>query len=253
VSQYSPDWLPRLTVVGATTQETSSIAAAYQSAAQPIQHSLNEYIKTLDDAGVLEVLTVWRQNPGGPFGYGAGGGGLPFGTEAAILTNNTADDAFAISAGTGEKLTTVLGSGTPISGQVPVYTGTGQQTAPGAGGSGGGRTVSSLSYGATITPALPASGDLVVNIAMLTGNPAIANPTGTPSDGQLMKLRFTEDSTGNRVPTWGTRYDFNGQVTAALIAQFAATPSSRFTIVFEYYAALSGSTPWVAQAINAGY
>lgn len=122
-------------------------------------------------------------------------------------------------------------------------------------GGGGGiaqiRSVVTIPYAATITPAIPARIDLVVNIGTLTGNPTIENPTGSPSDGQTMKLRFTEDGTGNRVPSFGTEYDLNGVVTASLIEAYAATPGATFNIIFEYFSALSA--PWVAQALNAGY
>jgi hypothetical protein len=120
VSLASPSWLTRLPIVGATAQETSSITASYQGSSAQIQKSLNEYMKTLDNTGILELLNIWREG-GQPFGYGAGGGGLPFGTEAAILTGNPADDVYAISAGTGEKITPggALATGSTVSGATP--------------------------------------------------------------------------------------------------------------------------------------
>lgn len=69
-----------------------------------IQAAVDALVASLDTQGLTALLDVWRTESG-PFGWGlASGGGLPFGANAAMLSNNPADDAYAISAGRGLKL-----------------------------------------------------------------------------------------------------------------------------------------------------
>jgi hypothetical protein len=109
------------------------------------------------------------------------------------------------------------------------------------------RTITSVSYAATITPALPTSGDLVLNVGALTGNVTIANPTGTPTDGQTMRLRLSQDATGGRTITWGSAYKFGSTVQTTDIPSAA---SAAFEMVLSYHA---GSSQWRVLGIDAGF
>ena len=68
-------------------------------------------------------------------------------------------------------------------------------------------SVATLAYAASITPA--AKGFLnTVNVGTLTGSLALAAPSGNPTDGQVLTLRFAQDATGGRVITWDPIYAF---------------------------------------------
>lgn len=108
------------------------------------------------------------------------------------------------------------------------------------------RIVLATPFAATITPAVPA-GEAVYAVAALTGAVTIANPTGTPYDGQTIEFRLAQDATGSRVITFGTAYTFGTDVTAAMIPSAA---SSKWRMVFEYNAAL---TKWQAISIVRGF
>ena len=57
-----------------------------------------------------------------------------------------------------------------------------------------------VAYASTVTPDL-LKGNGVFNIGALTGNITIANPTGTPFDGQIIEFRIKQDATGGRTIT----------------------------------------------------
>lgn len=100
-------------------------------------------------------------------------------------------------------------------------------------------------YAATITPDVDSTD--VLNIAALTGNVTIANPTGTPHDGQALRIRFTQDATGSRTHTFGTAYAFGTDVTAALLP---ATANAKYEALFVYNAVTS---KWRAVSIVRGF
>lgn len=108
------------------------------------------------------------------------------------------------------------------------------------------RTSSTIAYAATITPALP-TGDAIYNIGTLTGNITVANPSGTPFDGQMIQFLFIQDTTGGRTITWGGNYAFGSDVTQALIPTAA---SSKWRMLFAYNATAS---TWQAIAIARGF
>lgn len=103
----------------------------------------------------------------------------------------------------------------------------------------------SIPYAATITPNADTTD--VANIGALTGNVTIANPSGTPADGQRLFLRLSQDATGGRTITWGNTYAFGSDVTAALIP---STASAKWRMVFQWCAATS---KWDAVGIARGF
>lgn len=69
----------------------------------------------------------------------------------------------------------------------------------------------------------------------------VANPSGTPNDGQKLTLRITSNSTG-RAPTWGSAYLSSG---AAALPTTALPASKTVTLGFIYD---SEATKWVLLA-----
>lgn len=96
-------WSGRLTAAGATPAESVSISVAYANSPGNVQAALDTLIGSIAAADLLVMLTTWRSN-GGPFGNGFPLGGLPFGARAAMLSGSGADDAFAVSFGTGQRV-----------------------------------------------------------------------------------------------------------------------------------------------------
>lgn len=108
--------------------------------------------------------------------------------------------------------------------------------------------VVSAAYAATITPAVGTSGaSMVYNVAALTGNVTIANPTGTPTDGQSLRLRMIEDATGGRTTSFGTAYAFGTDVPLSAVPTAA---SAKFEVLFTYYAP---DAKWRCVAIVRGF
>ena len=110
-------WAGRLATIGATVNEIVAIQAAHDASVENIKHAVNDLIEGIDNDGLLQMLTAWRGGSG-PFASGYPGAGLPFGTHAAMLTGNSADDTKVISAGTGQALTLAAFTGT-IDGGTP--------------------------------------------------------------------------------------------------------------------------------------
>lgn len=103
----------------------------------------------------------------------------------------------------------------------------------------------SVAYAATVTPNCGTTD--VLNVGVLTGNITIANPTGTPVDGQMLRLRLAQDATGARTLSWGTAYAFGSDVTTALIPSAA---SSKWEQMFMWNAT---DAKWRAVAIVRGF
>jgi hypothetical protein len=95
------------------------------------------------------------------------------------------------------------------------------------------RTSTTVAYAATITPALPSSGDLILNIGALTAPVTIANPTGTPVDGQKIQFRFSQDGTGGRGYSFGDAYSFGSDV---VLGDLPTTANARFELVASWCA-----------------
>lgn len=119
---------------------------------------------------------------------------------------------------------------------------------PLAGGTLTGRTVTApvtLTYsGSTFTPAAGA-GNLYRGT--LTQATTVANPSGTPADGQVIRVALTQDGTGGWAVTWGSKYLGSDDVA---LGQPASGASKRSVFTFEYDAA---ADRWLLLGKNAGY
>lgn len=105
------------------------------------------------------------------------------------------------------------------------------------------RTVA-LTDGATITT--NADNGEVFTVT-LGGNRILSNPSGTPTDGQQIMYRLTQDATGTRTITWGAAFRFSVDIPAPTL-----TTSANKTdyIGFQYNAA---SSTWDCLAVARGY
>lgn len=98
------------------------------------------------------------------------------------------------------------------------------------------RAATTLVFASTITPVLPVQGDAAINIGALTGSPTLANPSGNPVDGQIIRFRFQQDGTGGRTITFGTAYGFGTDYPASLVP---TTANALWEMTFEWVAAQS--------------
>lgn len=105
--------------------------------------------------------------------------------------------------------------------------------------------VTSVSYSASIPPNCDTTD--VLNIAALTGAITLDAPTGTPHDGQNLRIRFEQDGTGGRVVTYNAAYAFGSDVTSALDPSAASESWER---LFTWHA---GDSKWRATAIVRGF
>jgi hypothetical protein len=96
-------WAGRLASLGASLSEVAAIQAAYDASTSNVRRAVNELVEGIDSAGLLTMLSTWRAGLG-PFSAGLPGGGLPFGTHVAVTSGVLGDDAFALGAGTGAKI-----------------------------------------------------------------------------------------------------------------------------------------------------
>lgn len=103
----------RLAAIGASTLELEAIEAAYYAMSTAEQGALDTLVAGLASGDLMTMLSTWRTS-GSPFQAGFPGGGLPFGTGVAVLTGNPADDVYAISAGTGTRLSGATGDLTSV-------------------------------------------------------------------------------------------------------------------------------------------
>lgn len=101
------------------------------------------------------------------------------------------------------------------------------------------------SYAATVTPNVDTT-DLL-NIGALTGNITIGAPTGTPSDGQTLRIRLLQDGTGGRTVTWNAAFAFGTDVTSAMDPIAA---NSKWERLFSWHA---GDSKWRATGIVRGF
>lgn len=102
-----------------------------------------------------------------------------------------------------------------------------------------------VAYSATITPNCGTTD--VLNIGALTGNITIANPTGTPVDGQNLRIRMSQDATGNRTVSFGTNFAFGTDITTAMIPTVA---SAKWELLFTWNAT---DSKWRAVALVRGF
>lgn len=106
------------------------------------------------------------------------------------------------------------------------------------------RTVT-VAYGAAITPNSDTTDMLV--IGALTGALTVNAPSGTPFDGQTLRIRLLQDGTGGRVVTWNAIFAFGTDVTAAMEP---TAPNSKWERIFEWSTA---DTKWRATGIVRGF
>lgn len=107
------------------------------------------------------------------------------------------------------------------------------------------RRVTSVAYAATVTP--NAATTDILNVGALTGALTLAAPTGTPADGQNLRIRFVQDGTGGRVITFNAAYAFGTDVTTALVPTAA---SAKWEQLFTWHA---GDSKWRAMSITRGF
>lgn len=106
------------------------------------------------------------------------------------------------------------------------------------------RTVT-VAYAATVTP--NADSTDVLNVGALTGPLTLATPTGTPRDGQTLRVRFEQDATGGRVVTFGAGYAFGTDITTALL------PTAGLGKWVQLFAYDATTVKWRALAIARGF
>jgi hypothetical protein len=108
-------------------------------------------------------------------------------------------------------------------------------------------TVTPVPYAAAITPQVGA-GETIVNVGVLTGNVTVNNPGGdAPTDGQVLRFRFSQDATGGRTVTWGTEYAFGTDVPST---DDPSTASANWELLFSWHA---GSSKWRALQVARGF
>ena len=97
--------------------------------------------------------------------------------------------------------------------------------------------VTALTFGATIS--INASAGNVFTVTLTASTGTFANPSN-PADGQVIRLRVTQDATGGRTASWGTAYDWGSTGGTPNAAPTLSTAASATDILgFEYDAALS--------------
>ena len=124
------------------------------------------------------------------------------------------------------------------------------------GGIGGGVTVISVSYSATINvdATLGGSGTLVVQVGTLTGNVTLANPT-SPGNRKRIEYVLKQDGTGGRSLTLGTKFRLPSSsslvapVTSANNTDYAAA-NAKTRLMVEYD---QGDDKWDVLAFIPGY
>lgn len=86
-----------------------------------------------------------------------------------------------------------------------------------------------------------------VGTVTLGGNRTLANPTGTPQDGQQLVIRVTQDATGGRLLAFDTAYHFSTDVPAPTLS---TTAGKSDYLGFQYNATTAG---WDCLAVTRGY
>lgn len=88
--------------------------------------------------------------------------------------------------------------------------------------------VVAISYAASITPNSDTTD--VLNVGTITGTLTVNTPSGTPTDGQTIRFRFVQDSTGYAI-TFDSGYAFGSLITSSDIP---STASAKFEVLVEY-------------------
>lgn len=87
--------------------------------------------------------------------------------------------------------------------------------------------IQTITYGATM--AVDAAAGNKKHI-VLAGNGTISNPTN-PVDGRVLTFRLRQDATGSRVPVWGSKYRFRGDLATVTLSTTAGRTDH---IAFQY-------------------
>lgn len=95
--------------------------------------------------------------------------------------------------------------------------------------------------GSTYTPAINTTDLAIINTP--SADFTVANPTGTPVDGQKLTLRIKSGATGY-IPTWGSGYQSSG---LCVLPNYAQPASKTVTLGFTYDAA---AAKWVLLAFD---
>lgn len=90
--------------------------------------------------------------------------------------------------------------------------------------------IQTIAYSASMSVDSSASNKFAITLA---GNGLINNPSGGV-DGRVLNFRLRQDSTGTRIPTWGTKYRFRGDLSSITLS---TSPNIEDRVSFEYVAA----------------
>jgi hypothetical protein len=84
-----------------------------------------------------------------------------------------------------------------------------------------------------------ASGNLFI-LTLTASGWTISNPTGAVSDGQVIRIRLVQDSTGSRTVSWGSAYNWGTTAGSANSAPLLTTTALKTDVLaFEWDAAIS--------------
>ncbi len=104
-------------------------------------------------------------------------------------------------------------------------------------------TAINLTDAATINVAVSAAKEYRVTLG---GNRTMGNPTGA-IDGQTIRFKFTQDATGNRLISWGSKYVFSTDAPAPVLS----TGAGAFDFVAFAYDAINDV--WACLGTNNGF
>jgi hypothetical protein len=103
----------------------------------------------------------------------------------------------------------------------------------------------SIAYATTVTPNVDTTD--VLNVGALTGSLTLANPTGTPIDGQTLRVRLAQDAAGSRSMSFGSAYAFGTDITTALIP---SSSLAKWEMLFGWHTV---DSKWRALSIARGF
>lgn len=111
--------------------------------------------------------------------------------------------------------------------------------------------VVSVAYAATITPNADTTDILIVG--PLTAGVSLANPSGTPYDGQKIEIRWKQDGTGGRSLTLSggqLRLPSSSSLSSPISEANFIVASKKTAMLLEYDAA---DTTWDVRSFVSGY
>jgi hypothetical protein len=112
--------------------------------------------------------------------------------------------------------------------------------------------VVTLSQSGGLVAVIAALGN-VYTLTLTASGWTISNPTSPQGDGQVIRVRLTQDSTGGRTVSWGTAWDWGTTGGVANSAPVLSTTASVTDILgFEWVAAAS-KWAYLAAAFPQGF